>query len=55
MTISLESIERLYRLELAAQGIVETNPAITDDIEITYGPKEPVDPSKIDGLPVEDW
>lgn len=38
---ALESLVKLYRLDLAERGIVEPNPGIHDEIEVLYGVKEP--------------
>jgi hypothetical protein len=53
ITLSLESIERLYRLELQSQGIIETDPDLSDEVEITYGPREAIDRNALDGLPAD--
>ncbi len=38
---SLESLESLYRLELASRGIIQTNPQLKDELEVAYGYQEP--------------
>jgi len=43
IAIALESIHRLYELELRQQGIIALDPTLQDEIEITYGPKSPLD------------
>lgn len=34
---SLESLESLYRLDLASRGVIQTNPALKDELEVQYG------------------
>ncbi len=38
---SLESLEALYRLDLASRGIIQTNPTLKDQVEVMYGYMEP--------------
>ncbi len=38
---SLESLESLYRLDLASRGIIQTNPQLKDELEVAYGYQEP--------------
>lgn len=37
IAIALESIHRLYELELGQQNIIITTPGLRDEVEITYG------------------
>jgi hypothetical protein len=36
IAIALENIEKLYRLDCEARGIIVTNPSIRDQTEISY-------------------
>jgi hypothetical protein len=39
IALSLEHMERLKVLELRANGIYETDPAVSDEVEVSYGVK----------------
>jgi hypothetical protein len=40
IAVSLEELVSLYRMDLAARGITETNPTVQDRVEVMYGYQE---------------
>jgi hypothetical protein len=40
---ALESIESLYRMDLASRGLFPVDVAVQDPVEVAYGYREPIE------------
>ncbi len=41
LATAVADIRDLYRLDLASRGVIQTNPALKDELEVSYASMEP--------------